>query len=80
MITVEVLTPGNESVFEVNVPENIYMHELTEMLIKAIAGLAKEDYNPENAVLCDAKTGKIFDVNVTVEHTGLINGSKLLLI
>ncbi len=80
MITVEVIVPGNESIFEVNIPTHITFHELTGMLIKATSGLAKEDYNPVGAILCDAQSGRVYDINVTIEQEGLINGSKLLLI
>lgn len=80
MITIEVIIPGNENVLEFNIPKQITFCELNELVIRAISGLAKEDYNPEGAFLCNVHTGEIYDFTVTVEQEGLKNGSKLLLI
>lgn len=80
MIAVEIIIPGNECVLEFNIPTQITFYELTELVVRAVSSLAKEDYNPEGAMLCNAQSGEIFNYNHTVEQEGLRNGSKLLLI
>lgn len=79
-ILVEVRVPGGGCSFEIRIPRNIRIYELTQLLIQAFDNLTDEDFNPSNSILCDSKTGKALDINLTADKLGITNGTELLLI
>lgn len=79
-ILILVKVPGSGRSFEIKISKNIKIYELTKLLIQAFDNLTDEDFNPSGSILCDEKTGKAFDINMTVERLGITNGSELLLI
>ena len=80
MIALEVKVPGNESIFEVNISEDMYISDFTDMLIKALQGIVHEDYNPSGGILCDGSTGNMLNVNMTAGQIGLKNGSQIIML
>lgn len=79
-VLVEIKIPGAGKCFSVEISSGMRIYELNGMLVSAFESLTDEDFNPSGAVLCDAKTGEILDINKTVAQSGLVNGSGLLLI
>lgn len=77
---IEIKVPGAGCSFEVNIPLEIRISELTEMLISALDGMTDSDFCAEGAVLCDGITGEVIDINKTVWKCGITAGSSLLLI
>lgn len=79
-IIISVKVPGSGQIFEIKVLPSIHVGELTQLLINAFDNLTDEDFNPASAVLCDGKTGRILNVNKTLESLGIVNGSTFLFI
>lgn len=79
-IIISVKVPGSGRTFEIKVSPNIFVGELTSLLINAFENLTDEDFNPVNSVLCDITTGQILDINMTLGNLGIVNGTGLLLI
>lgn len=79
-ILISVRVPGSGRRFEIKIPKNIRINDLTKLLIQAFDNLTDEDFNPAGSILCDEKTGQALDINMTAERLGITNGSELLLI
>mgnify|MGYP006988959438 CR=1 FL=1 len=48
---------------------------------KALKELTNGYYpDKDNSVIIDAESGNVFDVNITVKETKMINGSKIILL
>ncbi len=80
-VLVEVLVPASGDKFDVFIPLEIRMSEANGLVAAALNDLSKGKYiAKEDAVLCDASTGNIFDINKFVAELGIQNGSRLVLI
>ena len=80
-ILVEVYVPAAEESFDVYIPLESKMSQVTDLVSKAMSDLLYGKYIACNdAVLCESKTGHIYDINTVVAELGLKNGSRLLLI
>ncbi len=80
-ILVEVFVPAASQKYDIFIPLESKMSEVTELVAKALSDLSGGKYKAtKQAVLCDANTGDIFDVNIEVAELKLENGSRLMLI
>lgn len=80
-ILLEIYLPANLSCFEVVVPSEGTLHQLTPLISQALAQLTPGKYLPDNQpILCDYQTGNILDINMGLRELGLRNGSRLILI
>jgi hypothetical protein len=80
-ILVEVLLPAANTGYDIYIPIVSRMDEVTALVSAVLSELSAGKYKSDsNAVLCDAATGTIFDINKTVDELGIKNGSKLILI
>jgi hypothetical protein len=78
---VEIFVPASGSKFDVFVPLESKMSDVLKLVSAALSDLSDGKYKATNdAVLCDAKTGIIFNVNMEVAELGIKNGSRLMLI
>ena len=78
---VEISVPAAGQRFEVYIPLESRMSEVVAMVAGALSDLSGGSYKAtESAVLCDAQTGAIFNVNMEVAELGIKNGSRLMLI
>ncbi len=80
-ILVEVFVPAASQKYDIFIPLESKMSEVTKLVANALSDLSEGKYRAtEQAVLCDANTGDIFDVNIEVGELNLENGSRLMLI
>lgn len=80
-VLVEILVPAAAQKYDVYIPLESKMSEVVVMVAGALSDLSNGKYKATNeAILCDADTGAIFDVNIEVAELGIKNGSHLMLI
>lgn len=78
---IEVVLPAADMKFDVYIPLESKMSEVLALVSGVLNDLSGGKYKAtENAVLCDAETGIIFNINMVVAELGIRNGSKLMLI
>ena len=80
-VLVEISVPASGDKFDVFIPLDSKMSEVLKLVSAALSDLSGGRYNASGeAVLCDAKTGIIFNINLEVAELGIKNGSQLMLI
>lgn len=79
-ILVEVAVPAADARFDVLIPYESRFAEVLELVKVAFADEVASTFEPgDDTVLCDAETGAIFNLSLTSEELGLVNGSRLIL-
>lgn len=81
---VEIYYPIVNESFDIYIPKNIKISKLINLLLylfnnKYQNSLMVGDLN-KRIVLCESKTGKMLDINFSVEQAGIKNGTTLMLI
>lgn len=80
-VLVEISVPAAAKKYDVYIPLESRMCEVTKMVAGALSDLSDGKYKATNeAILCDAETGIIFNVNMEIAELGIKNGSRLMLI
>lgn len=80
-VLVEISVPAAGDKFDVLIPLESKMSDVLKLVSFVLSDLSDERYcATEEAVLCDAKSGIIFNVNMEVAELGIKNGSRLMLI
>ncbi len=80
-ILVNVLFPAVCMSYDMYLPGDAEISQITEMIKSACVGLTNGMFRPsEDSVLCDRSTGNILDVYSTPNELCLINGSELMFI
>ncbi len=80
-VLVEICLPAANQSFDVYIPLESRMSEVLVLVSSLLSDLSDGKYKAtQDAVLCDAETGIIFNINMTVFELGIKNGSKLMLI
>ena len=80
-VLVEVILPAADEKFDVFVPLESRLSEVVMLLSKMLSELCDGKYKASNdAIICDADTGTIFNLNMELAELGIRNGSRLLLI
>lgn len=70
-----------EEQYDIWIPVNRRIYSVIKLMSKTINELTSGEYNPKKLpLLYDKKTGKLFDVNKTVEESKIRSGSEILLI
>ena len=78
---VEISVPASGEKFDVFIPLESKMSEVLTLVSNVLNDLSSGRYKASSeAVLCDAKTGMIFNINMEVAELGIKNGSQLMLI
>lgn len=78
---VEISVPAAGEKFDVFIPLESKMSEVIKMVSAVLSDLSKGKYKASgDAVLCDAKTGTIYDINMEIAELGIKNGSHLMLV
>lgn len=78
---VEISVPAAAQKYDVYIPLESKMSDVIKMVAAALSDLSDGKYKAtEDAILCDAKTGIIFNINMEVAELGIKNGSHLMLI
>jgi hypothetical protein len=80
-ILIEVIVPFLESSYEVYIPINRRISSVIKLMEKALKELTNGYYpDKEGAVIIDEKTGNVYDINITVKDSRMMNGTKVILI
>lgn len=80
-VLVEIFLPAAGKSYDVYIPLENRMSEVLLLVSSLLTELADGKYKATpDAVLCDAETGIIFNINMTVAELGIQNGSRLMLI
>lgn len=80
-VLVEISLPAAGKSFDVYLPLESQMSEVVMLVSALLSDLSDGKYKAnDNAVLCDAATGIIYNINMAVAELGITNGSKLMLI
>jgi len=78
---VEISVPAAGQKFDVYIPMESKMGEVVVMVAGVLSDLSGGSYKAtKDAVLCDADTGVVFNVNMEVAELGIKTGSHLVLI
>lgn len=78
---VEIIIPAASQKYDVYIPLDSKMSEVVAMVANALSDLSNGRYKAtSDAVLCDADTGIIFNINTEVAELGIKTGSRLMLI
>ena len=78
---VEIVVPATSREYDVYIPLDCKMSEVIKMVASAINDLSEGNYKAtDEAVLCDAGSGIIYNVNIEVAELGIKTGSRLMLI
>ena len=78
----EVIVPLLEENFEIYIPVNKRISTVIKLIEKSLNEITNGYYptQKENSVIIDEESGSVFDVNLTVKESKMINGSKIILI
>lgn len=78
---VEISVPAAAKKFDVFIPLSSKMSEVIQLVSSALSDLSDGNYKAtEDAILCDADTGIIFNINMEVAELGIKTGSRIMLI
>jgi hypothetical protein len=80
-VLVEIFLPAADRSFDVYIPLESQMSEVLLLVSALLSDLSDGKYKANGqAILCDAATGIIYNINMAVAELGIQNGSKLMLI
>lgn len=80
-ILIEVFLPAANKSFEIYIPLELKLHEVTFLVAKTVSELSNGLFkSSDDSVLCDRTTGEILNVNMSAKDLQLKNGSKLMLL
>ena len=81
-ILIEVIVPLLEENFEIYIPVNKRISTVIKLIEKSLNEITNGYYptQKENSVIIDEESGSVFDVNLTVKESKMINGSKIIVI
>lgn len=80
-ILVTILVPLLENNYEVFLPINRRISTIIKLLEKALIEMTNGYYpDKDNSVIIDERTGNVYDINITVKESKMMNGSRIILI
>ncbi len=80
-ILVEVYLPQAGISFDVFIPTDSRMSEVTALVSEALSALSGGRFRGDSdTVLCDRDTGMIYNMNMEIAELPIENGSRLMLI
>lgn len=80
-VLVEIYVPAVQETFDVFIPDKVPFHQMLEGITQVVANLTEDKYlAAPDAVLCDGKTGAVYDINMNARELLLHNGSQLMLL
>lgn len=80
-ILIELVVPLLEERYEVYIPINKRISTIIKLFQKALNETTNGYYPIKNdSVIIDEMTGNVYDVNITVKDSKMINGTKVILI
>ena len=80
-LLVDVFVPLLEEKYELYIPINKRISVVIKLIEKALKEMTNGYYPiKEGSVIIDVQTGNVYDVNITVKESKMINGSEIILI
>ena len=80
-VLVKLYVPALEAKYDMWIPLDINIDRVTKLLIDSINEINDGIYRPvEFPMLYNKSSGKIFNINLSVEENNIVNGSELILI
>ena len=80
-LLVEIFIPASNQTLDVWIPKESKLFEVTELLANTVLELSGGELaGADQMVICERQTGKILNINLTIEELGFIHGSKLMLL
>lgn len=80
-LLVTIIVPFLEEKYEVFIPINKRVSNVIQLIERALKEMTNGYYpSKEDSVIIDAESGNVFDVNITVKETKMVNGSKIILL
>jgi hypothetical protein len=80
-VLVEVILPAADRSFDVYIPRDIRVNEVLILLSRLLSELSEGAYAATgDAVLCDAKTGEVYQPGAMVDQLGIQHGDRMMLI
>lgn len=78
---VEIFVPAAAQKYDVYIPLESKMCDVTKMVAAALSELSDGKYKATGeAILCNADTGIIYNINMEIAELGIRTGSRLMLI
>lgn len=80
-VMVEVLLPASGEIYDVRIPLDSQIGEITVLIMKQLEALSNGRFIAnKSTILCDGLSGQILDINKFAAELDIKNGSKLMLI
>ena len=80
-LLVNVFVPLLEEKYELYIPINKRISVVIKLIEKALKEMTNGYYPiKEGSVIIDVETGNVYDINITVKESKMINGSEIILI
>lgn len=80
-VLVELILPAANSKYDIFVPVDSKMSEVKILISGILDELARGKFrSTDNSVICNAESGFIYNVNMTIADLGIKNGTRLMLI
>ena len=80
-ILAEVYLPAAQISYDIRIPKRIKMFQAAELVSRLLGELAEGYFKPAGEeILCDRMSGLPYDLNLTPEEIGLMDGARMLLI
>ncbi|MBQ1813203.1 MAG: methyltransferase [Bacilli bacterium] len=80
-VLVEVIVPLLEERYQMFIPISKRISTIIKLIEKALKEMTNGYYpDKDNSVIIDVESGNVYDINITVKESKMINGSKIILI
>ena len=79
-ILINIYVPKIEQIYEVFIPISKNIYNVTKLLEQSIKELSQNEYTTNGTTLLYNEYGKLIKPNVLVKDSGLVNGSKIIII
>jgi len=80
-VLIQVYVPVLEEKYEVFIPINRRLYKVMDIITETVRELSGGYFEPsETNQLYDKDTGQLYDLNILVKHSGIKNGSRVIII
>ncbi|WP_234121606.1 methyltransferase [Clostridium hydrogenum] len=80
-ILVDVYVPAINKNYDIYIPFKSKFYEVTKLIVHMVCELSENYFiGQDDSIICDRKSGAIYNINMSSEQLGLKNGFKLMLI
>lgn len=80
-VLVDVIVPLLEEKYQLYIPINKRISVVIRLIEKALNEMTNGYYPiKEGSVIIDVESGNVFDINITVKESKMINGSRIILL